>query len=57
MAICCAFPIVLIVALQAAGMRGFWLLAIGLVACVGSHLVMMYVGSKNEESKGEKSCH
>ena len=52
MAICCLLPVVLIVALTAAGFSGPWLFGLALVACVGAHLVMGFLGSK-EDGK----CH
>lgn len=55
MAICCILPILLIFGLQLLGFNSVWLYPLALVACIGSHVAMMFFGSKNE--KGEKSCH
>ncbi|MBI5553754.1 MAG: hypothetical protein HY917_03360 [Candidatus Diapherotrites archaeon] len=53
MAVCCMFPVVLLIALQLLGFSGWWVYGLALVACIGSHLVMGYWSSR----KGEKSCH
>lgn len=53
MAICCMLPIILLMALQLLGLKGWWVYGLALIACVGSHLVMAHFGSK----EGEKSCH
>ena len=52
MAICCLLPIIVIVALQLAGFNGWWVYGLAVVACVGSHLAMAFMGSKEE-----KTCH
>jgi hypothetical protein len=52
MAICCLLPILVIIGLQLLGFTGWWVYGFAVVACIGSHLVMAYMGSKEE-----KSCH
>lgn len=52
MAICCMLPVVLIVALQAAGFSGFWIYPLALAVCIGSHIAMTYAGMREG-----KSCH
>ncbi len=52
MAICCMLPVILLIVLQLFGFNGWWVYGLALAACVGSHMVMAYFGSKEE-----KSCH
>ncbi|MDO8633740.1 MAG: hypothetical protein Q7K34_00410 [archaeon] len=52
MAICCMLPVILIIVLQLFGFTGWWVYGLALAACVGSHIVMAYFGSKEG-----KSCH
>src|SRR3989344_7392237 len=49
MAICCLLPIMVIVGLQLLGFNGWWIYGLALIACVGSHLVMAFIGFKEEK--------
>ena len=52
MAVCCILPVIIILALQYTGFASPWVYSIALVACVGSHLLMMYANTKSG-----KTCH
>jgi len=53
MAICCAIPVIVILALQFAGIREWWVYPLALVVCIGSHAIMML----NSTKEGKKACH
>ncbi|MBI4052839.1 MAG: hypothetical protein HY394_02260 [Candidatus Diapherotrites archaeon] len=53
MAICCLLPVLLIIALQLLGYTGFWVYALALALCIGSHIAMAAIGAKKEG----QSCH
>ena len=53
MAVCCALPILVIAGLQLAGITGWWIYPLALVACLGGHALMMALPSKD----GKASCH
>ncbi|MEW6721751.1 MAG: hypothetical protein AB1324_00660 [Candidatus Micrarchaeota archaeon] len=46
MAVCCALPVLLILALQAAGIGGWWVYPLAALVCIGSHVAMMAFGGK-----------
>ena len=48
MAVCCLLPVLLIIALQALGYSGFWVFALALSVCIGSHIAMAVIGRKRE---------
>lgn len=50
MAVCCALPVVVLLALRLAGIEGWWIYPLALFICVGSHAAIMLFG-------GEKKCH
>ncbi|MBS3067236.1 hypothetical protein J4450_00920 [Candidatus Micrarchaeota archaeon] len=52
MAICCALPVVIILAMTLIGLNSPWLYSIALLVCLGSHLIMMYFNAKEG-----KTCH
>ena len=52
MAICCLLPILVIVGLQLLGFSGGWVYGLALIACVGSHLGLAFMGAKEGEA-----CH
>ncbi len=52
MAVCCALPVILILALTLLGFSNAWFYPLALVVCVGSHIIMMYFSAKEG-----KACH
>lgn len=53
MALCCMLPIVVIIILQLLGFTGWWVYALAVAACIGSHLALTVLGTK----EGGKACH
>ncbi len=52
MAVCCMLPVILIIVLQFLGFTGWLVYGLALFACVGSHMAMAFLGTKDG-----KSCH
>ncbi len=46
MAVCCALPVLVILAFQLAGINGWWLFPLATLICIGSHVAMMAFGGK-----------
>ncbi|MBI5225285.1 hypothetical protein HY989_05435 [Candidatus Micrarchaeota archaeon] len=54
MALCCLLPVILIFGLQYAGITGLWIYPLAIAICIGSHMLMMALPSKDGV---KKSCH
>lgn len=54
MSVCCLLPIIVILGLQLAGIKGWWVYPFAILACIGSHVLMMAMPGKRE---GGKTCH
>ncbi len=54
MAFCCLLPVIPILGLPLLGITGWWIFPLAIAICIGSHVLLMAMPSKDGV---KKSCH